>query len=119
AGSSKAVRARAATPAPTQAVPRNQPADLQLQSFRQAVAQAQIAKERDRQLELLRILDDTSARLNEGNPDDAAQELRGAQKVIKDLGKKHAIDVPTYANWNARLSALFATLHTTANLQDD
>ncbi|MFF2143873.1 protein kinase [Kitasatospora sp. NPDC058190] len=109
----------AALPAPTQAVPRNQPAALQLQSFRQAVAQAQITKEHDRQTELLRILDDTADRLNGGNPDDAAQQLKGAQKVIKDLGKKHAVDAPTYANWNARLSALFATLHATAGDQQD
>lgn len=108
-----------ASAAPTQAVPRNQPAALQLQSFRQAVAQTQVAKERDRQLELLKVLDDTAAALNEGNPDDAAQKLKGAQKVIKDLGKKHAIDGPTYANWNARLSALYATLHTAGDFQDD
>ncbi|MGA5818593.1 protein kinase domain-containing protein [Kitasatospora sp. NPDC094028] len=125
AAGTSAPAAPAATPsapagaAPTQAVPRNQPAALQLQSFRQAVAQTQITKERDRQLDLLRILDDTAARLNEGNPDDAAQQLKGAQKVIKDLGKKHAIDVPTYANWNARLSALYATLHTAGDFQDD
>ncbi|MFI9360479.1 protein kinase [Kitasatospora sp. NPDC053057] len=119
AATSAASTTPTAIPAPTQAVPRNQPAEVQLQSFRQAVAQAQITKERDRQTELLRILDDTAARLNEGNPDDAAQQLRSAQKTIKDLGKKHAIDVPTYANWNARLSALYATLHTTANFQDD
>ncbi|MGW2376897.1 protein kinase domain-containing protein [Kitasatospora sp. NPDC001683] len=119
AAGSAAPTTSAALPAPTQAVPRNQPAEVQLQSFRQAVAQAQITKERDRQTELLRILDDTAARLNEGNPDDAAQQLRGAQKTIKDLGKKHAIDVPTYANWNARLSALYATLHTAGNFQDD
>ncbi|MFJ7912151.1 protein kinase [Kitasatospora sp. NPDC096204] len=106
-------------PAPTSAVPRNQPAALQIQSFRQAVAQAQVGKERDKQTELLRILDTTAARLNEGNPDDAAQELRNAQKVVRDMGKKHAVDVPTYANWNTRLSALFATLHTAADLQDD
>ncbi|MFJ8470335.1 protein kinase [Kitasatospora sp. NPDC094011] len=105
------------TAAPTQVVPRNQPAELQLQSFRQAVAQTQITKERDKQMDLLRTLDDASARLNEGNPDDAAQTLRDAQKTIRDLGKKHAIDAPTYANWNARLSALYATLHTAANLQ--
>ncbi|MER7850476.1 protein kinase [Kitasatospora sp. NPDC096077] len=105
------------TAAPTQVVPRNQPAELQLQSFRQAVAQTQIAKERDKQMDLLRTLDDASARLNEGNPDDAAQTLKDAQKTIRDLGKKHAIDAPTYANWNARLSALYATLHTAANLQ--
>lgn len=100
-------------------VPRNQPAALQIQSFRQAVAQAQVGKERDKQSDLLRILDTTAARLNEGNPDDAAQELKNAQKVVRDMGKKHAIDVPTYANWNARLSALFATLHTAVDLQDD
>ncbi|MFJ8626542.1 protein kinase [Kitasatospora sp. NPDC093550] len=108
-----------AAPTPTQAVPRNQPAALQLQSFRQAVAQAQLGKDRDKQTELLRILDTTSARLNEGDPDAAAQELKNAQKVIKDMGKRHAVDAPTYANWNARLSALFATLHSAADLQDD
>ncbi|MEV7182771.1 protein kinase [Kitasatospora sp. NPDC093102] len=108
-----------APPASTAAVPRNQPAAQQIQSFRQAVAQAQVTKERDKQTDLLKILDATAARLNEGNPDDAAQELRNAQKVIRDMGKKHAVDVPTYANWNARLSALYATLHTTADLQDD
>ncbi|MFF2541452.1 protein kinase [Kitasatospora sp. NPDC058063] len=111
--------APSAPPAPTQAVPRNQPAALQIQAFRQAVAQAQVGRERDKQTDLLRILDTTAARLNEGNPDDAAQELKDAQKVVKDMGKKHAIDVPTYANWNARLSALFATLHTAVDLQDD
>ncbi|MFD4658497.1 protein kinase [Kitasatospora sp. NPDC058444] len=108
-----------APPASAPAVPRNQPAALQIQSFRQAVAQAQVGKERDKQADLLRILDTTAARLNEGNPDDAAQELKDAQKVVKDMGKKHAIDVATYANWNARLSALFATLHTAVDLQDD
>ncbi|MET8625728.1 protein kinase [Kitasatospora sp. NPDC004669] len=106
------------TPAPTQTVPRNQPAELQLQSFRQAVVQAPITKERDKQAELLRILDDSAARLNEGNPDEAAQTLKDAQKTIKDLGKKRAIDAPTNANWNARLGALFATLHATADNQD-
>ncbi|MER7672949.1 protein kinase [Kitasatospora sp. NPDC096128] len=116
---SAAATTPAALPAPTQAVPRNQPAELQLQSFRQAVAQAPITKERDKQQELLQILDETASRLNEGNPDDAAQELRAAQKTIKDLGKKRAIDAPTYANWNARLSALYATLHTASNVQDD
>nr|BFD92024.1 hypothetical protein KitaXyl93_33840 [Kitasatospora sp. Xyl93] len=108
-----------AAPASTQPVPRNQPAALQIQSFRQAVAQAHVGKERDKQTDLLKILDTAAARVNEGNPDDAAQELRSAQKVVRDLGKKHAVDVATYANWNARLSALFATLHTAADLQDD
>ncbi|WP_316522853.1 protein kinase domain-containing protein [Kitasatospora brasiliensis] len=106
-------------PASPPPVPRNQPAALQLQSFRQAVAQAHITKEQNRQADLLKVLDASAARLNEGDPDAAAQELKSAQKVVKDLGKKHAIDAPTYANWNARLAALFTTLHTTADLQDD
>ncbi|MFD5468359.1 protein kinase [Kitasatospora sp. NPDC127059] len=111
----------AGLPAATQPVPRNQPAALQLQSFRQAVAQAPITRERDKQADLLRTLDDALARVNEGNPDDAAQELKTAQKTIRDLAKKHSIDAPTYANWNARLGALFATLHAsaTADNQDD
>ncbi|GHF26944.1 hypothetical protein GCM10018790_00260 [Kitasatospora xanthocidica] len=107
------------TAAPTQAVPRNQPAALQLQSFRQAVAQAQVGKDRDKQLELLKILDTAAAQLNGGDPDAAAQDLKGAQKVVRDMAKKHAIDPLTNANWNARLSALFSTLHTAADLQDD
>ncbi|MEV8326512.1 protein kinase [Kitasatospora sp. NPDC056731] len=101
--------------APNPGVPRNQGAALQLNAFRQAVVQTPVGgKEHDRQAELLRILDDASARLNEGNPDDAAQELKDAQKVIRDLAKKHAIDGPTSANWNARLGALLITLHATA-----
>ncbi|MFJ7274907.1 protein kinase [Kitasatospora sp. NPDC098663] len=101
--------------APNPGVPGNQGAALQLNAFRQAVVQAPVGgKEHDRQAQLLRILDDASARLNEGNPDDAAQELKDAQKVIRDLAKKHAIDGPTYANWNARLGALLITLHATA-----
>ncbi|MFF0412595.1 protein kinase [Kitasatospora sp. NPDC004745] len=100
-------------------VPRNQAPALQLNAFRQAVAQAQVGKDRDRQVELLRILDDASARLNEGSPDDAAQELKDAQKVIRDMAKKHAIDPATNANWNARLSALLITLHATAGDQND
>ncbi|MFJ3214662.1 protein kinase [Kitasatospora sp. NPDC086801] len=101
--------------APGPANPRNQAPALQLNAFRQAVVQAQVGgKEHDRQVELLRILDAASARLNEGSADDAAQELKDAQKVIRDLAKKHAIDGPTNANWNARVSALLITLHATA-----
>ncbi|MER7585396.1 protein kinase [Kitasatospora sp. NPDC097691] len=119
ASATSAAAATPSAPVPTQAVPRNQPAALQLQSLRQAVAQAQVGKDRDRQTELLRILDTASAHLNEGDPDAAAQELKGAQKVIKDMAKKHAIDPLTNANWNARLSAIFTTLHATADNQDD
>ncbi|MFD7901103.1 protein kinase [Kitasatospora sp. NPDC059722] len=107
-------------PAPTPTVPRNQPPAVQLNALRQAVAQTQVGgKDRGGQVELLRILDDASARLNEGSPDDAAQDLKDAQKVVRDMSKRHAIDGPTTKDWNARLGALFTALHTQADNQND
>ncbi|MBV6697039.1 protein kinase [Kitasatospora aureofaciens] len=106
--------------APSPTVPRNQPPAVQLNALRQAVAQTPIGgKERDRQMELLRVLDSAAASLNEGNPDDAAQGLKDAQKLVRDLSKKHAIDGPTTQNWNSRLGALFSALHTAADNQND
>ncbi|MGW2252131.1 protein kinase domain-containing protein [Kitasatospora sp. NPDC001660] len=110
----------AGPPAATPTVPRNQPPAAQLNALRQAVAQTQIGgKDRDRQVELLRVLDDAAARLNEGGPDDATQDLRDAQKLVRDLSKKHAIDGPTSKDWNARLGALFTALHAAADNPDD
>ncbi|MEE1786842.1 protein kinase [Streptomyces sp. SP17BM10] len=106
--------------APSPTVPRNQSPAVQLNALRQAVAQTQIAgKERDHQVELLRVLDDAAARLNEGSPDDAVQDLKDAQKLVRDLAKKRAIDGPTGKDWNARLGALFTALHTAADNQND
>ncbi|MFI6846059.1 protein kinase domain-containing protein [Kitasatospora sp. NPDC050467] len=103
------------TPSATSTPPRGQAAAAQLNALRQAVAQAQITKERDRQLDLLHTLDDASARLNQGQPDDAVQELKNAQKIVRDMAKKHAIDALTSANWNTRLSVLITSLNAAAD----
>ncbi|MQS13456.1 serine/threonine protein kinase [Streptomyces kaniharaensis] len=109
-----------ALPTPTPTIPRNQPPAVQLSALRQAVAQTPVGgKAADRQAELLRVLDDASARLNENNPDAAAQGLKDAQKVVRDMSKKHAIDGPTAQNWNSRLGSLLSALHTAADNQND
>ncbi|MEV7776926.1 protein kinase [Kitasatospora sp. NPDC088351] len=103
---------RTPTPTPSATMPANsQSSAVQINALRQSVAQTQVTKDRDRQVELLRTLDDASARLIESKPDDAAKELKNAQKIVRDLAKKHAIDGPTYLNWNSRLGVLLATLH--------
>ncbi|MEU6231876.1 protein kinase [Kitasatospora sp. NPDC047058] len=103
------------TPAP----PRGQGPAVQLNALRQAVAQTQVGKERDRQLELLHALDDAAARLNQGQPDDAAQELKNAQRTVRDLAKKHAIDGRTSQDWNSRLSGLITSLNAADRSQQD
>lgn len=102
--------AATATPTP----PRGQTPAVQLNALRQVVAQTQMTKERDRQLDLLHTLDDAAARLNQGKEDDAVQELKNAQKTVRDLTKKHAIDGPTAQNWNSRLSTLITSLSASA-----
>ncbi|WP_395295523.1 protein kinase [Kitasatospora hibisci] len=110
----------AATPTavPSTTPPRNQGPAVQLNALRQAVAQTQVGKERDRQIDLLHTLDDAAARLNQGQPDDAAQELKGAQRIVRDLAKKRAVDGQTSQNWNSRLSALITSLNAAADRDD-
>ncbi|MEV0536542.1 protein kinase [Kitasatospora sp. NPDC050463] len=107
------------TPSATPTPPRGQTPAVQLNALRQVVAQAQLTKERDRQIDLLHTLDDAAARLNQGKEDDAVQELKNAQKTVRDLAKKHAIDGPTSQNWNARLSALITSLNASAALDQN
>ncbi|MCG6497141.1 protein kinase [Kitasatospora sp. A2-31] len=111
----------AATPttAPSTTPPRNQSPAVQLNALRQSVAQTQVGKERDRQIDLLHTLDDAAARLNQGQPDDAAQELKGAQRIVRDMAKKHAVDGQTSQNWNSRLSALITSLNAAADRNDN
>ncbi|GAA1411253.1 hypothetical protein GCM10009639_62780 [Kitasatospora putterlickiae] len=105
--------APATTPAP------HDPAPLvQINALRQSIAQTQVEKDRGRQIELLRTLDEATARLNEGRPDDAAARLKSAQRSVRDLAKKHAIDGPTYQSWNSRLSSLVTSLNAEADEED-
>ncbi|WP_327074017.1 protein kinase [Kitasatospora purpeofusca] len=114
----------ATTPSPTPpAVPTTQPPHnqaplVQINALRQSIAQTQVEKDRARQIELLRTLDEATARLNEGRPDDAAAKLKSAQRTVRDLAKRHAIEGQTYQNWNSRLSSLITSLNATADQED-
>ncbi|MER6397488.1 protein kinase [Kitasatospora sp. NPDC001603] len=100
-----------ATPTAAPTPPRGQAPAVQLNALRGAVAQTQMTKERDRQLDLLHTLDGAAARLNQGKEEDAAQELKNAQRTVRELAKKHAIDAQTAQNWNTRLSTLITALN--------
>ncbi|MER7702052.1 protein kinase [Kitasatospora sp. NPDC097605] len=105
--------APATTPAP------HDPAPLvKINALRGNIAQTPVEKERARQVELLRTLDEATARLNEGRPDDAAAKLKSAQRTVRDLAKKHAIDGPTYQSWNSQLSSLVTSLNAVADEED-
>ncbi|MDY0812199.1 protein kinase domain-containing protein [Kitasatospora purpeofusca] len=104
--------------APTTQPPHNQAPLVQINALRQSIAQTQVEKDRARQIELLRTLDEATARLNEGHPDDAASKLKSAQRTVRDLAKRHAIEGQTYQSWNSRLSSLITTLDATADRND-
>ncbi|MFB6892946.1 protein kinase [Kitasatospora sp. NPDC056327] len=103
---------------PSTPAPHNPAPLLQINALRQSIAQTQMEKDRNRQVDLLRTLDEATARLNEGRPDDAAGKLKGAQRTVRDLARKHAIDGQTYQNWNSRLSGLITSLNATADEED-
>lgn len=104
--------------APTTQPPHNQAPLVQINALRQSIAQTQMEKDRARQIELLRTLDEATARLNEGRPDDAASKLKSAQRTVRDLAKRHAIEGQTYQSWNSRLSSLITSLNATADQND-
>ncbi|MFE7559009.1 protein kinase [Kitasatospora sp. NPDC057500] len=106
--------APAGTPAPHDPAPL-----MQINALRQSIAQTQVEKDRGRQIELLRTLDEATARLNEGRPDDAAAKLKSAQRSVRDLAKKHAIDGQTHQNWNSRLSSLITSLNAVADEEEE
>ncbi|MFF1867481.1 protein kinase [Kitasatospora herbaricolor] len=101
-----------ATASPTPTKPQGPAA--QLVALRELVAKAQLQKERDKQADLLRALDDAGKALAAGREADAQQELKDAQRIVRDLAKKHAIDTATSLNWQARLTVLVNTVHPAA-----
>ncbi|GGV03471.1 hypothetical protein GCM10010495_13600 [Kitasatospora herbaricolor] len=100
------------TASPTPTKPQGPAA--QLVALRELVAKAQLQKERDKQADLLRALDDAGKALAAGREADAQQELKDAQRIVRDLAKKHAIDTATSLNWQARLTLLVNTVHPAA-----
>ncbi|MEU9131745.1 protein kinase [Kitasatospora sp. NPDC048540] len=79
--------------------------------LRAAVAQTRMPKDRDRQADLLRVLDTAALAVVGHRPDDAEDALREAQRLVKDLTKRHAVDGDTAQAWQSRLSSLIAAVH--------
>ncbi|MFC9325014.1 protein kinase [Kitasatospora sp. NPDC057015] len=104
--------AKPSSAVPTTAAPtRPQGPAVQLAALRELVAKAQMPKERDRQSDLLHSLDDAAEAVGEGRGADAQQDVKEAQRIVRDLAKKHAIDTATSLNWQARLTLLAGTVH--------
>ncbi len=82
-----------------------------LAALRAAVEQAQFSKQPDKQSELLGYLDDAAAALASHQPQQADSSLRDAQRLIRDLTKKHAIDGPTAQNWQGRINSVLGGAH--------
>ncbi|MFD0571485.1 hypothetical protein ACFQ0T_22630 [Kitasatospora gansuensis] len=77
-------------------------------ALRAVVAQADPGKERDRYRALLDELDQAAQAFTAQEPQDAESALRNAQRLVRDLAKKHAIDNTTSQAWQAKLGALLA-----------
>ncbi|MFJ8040574.1 protein kinase [Kitasatospora sp. NPDC096147] len=76
--------------------------------LRSSVAQSDFDRDRDRQQDLLERLDEAADALGDRQPDDAARSLKEAQKMVRDLGKRHAIDGDTSLLWQAKIGAVIA-----------
>ncbi|MFC6597098.1 protein kinase domain-containing protein [Kitasatospora paranensis] len=104
--------ASSADPTPTaEPSPTAKPgAALQLLQLRQDVAGTDMPKDRDRKAVLLGLLDSASTAVANHHPDDAVQRLHAAQKVVRDLVKRHAVDSATGQDWQSRLGTVIGTL---------
>jgi len=86
----------------------------QIAQLRASVAQTTFTKERDRQDDLTRVLDDATQAVAERQFDDAEDRLKDAQRLVRDLQKRKAVDAATLAQWQARLTATIALAHAQA-----
>ncbi|WP_371497913.1 protein kinase [Kitasatospora sp. NBC_00374] len=84
---------------------------LGIAQLRAVVAQTRINRDRDRQEELMQILDEAARSVVSRHPDTAEDQLRDAQKVVRDLAKRKAIDGDTSQAWQSRLTSLIAAVH--------
>lgn len=91
------------------ATPKPGPA-ANLAALRAAVAQADLGKERERKRELLNELDEAAEALTGREPEDAESALRNAQRVVRDLDRKKAIDSATSQAWQAKISSVLSAL---------
>jgi serine/threonine-protein kinase len=79
--------------------------------LRANVQQTPFNKDKGGQSDLTQLLDDAAQAVTDQRPDDAVSSLRDAQKTVRDLAKRRAIDGPTAQNWQGRLGAIINALH--------
>ncbi|MDH6111287.1 putative Ser/Thr protein kinase [Kitasatospora sp. MAP12-15] len=119
AGASTPVQAApgANSAAPTPAVQSTPPAasasarpapSAALAALSAEVAQAQLPG--DRQAALLKTLDAASAAISAGRQPVAVLQLKSAQRQVRDLSKKHAVDGATAASWQHQLDSIISSL---------
>ncbi|MGW6918798.1 protein kinase domain-containing protein [Kitasatospora sp. NPDC054939] len=75
-------------------------------AFRQTVSQTRPSRDHERHAEVVRMLGEAVDRLEDDQPEAAERELKNAQRAVKDLGRKHAIDSQTAQAWQSKLSSL-------------
>lgn len=97
-----------ASPASSPAATGKQTPDQVVSALRDEVAQAALPK--DRQTALLKTLDAASTAITDGKQQDAVQQLKSAQRQVRDLAKKHAVDGPAAATWQRQLTTAISTL---------
>ncbi|WP_052509648.1 protein kinase domain-containing protein [Kitasatospora griseola] len=86
----------------------------QLAQLRADIAQTAFAREGDRQDALTSLLDQATQDVNDHRADDAEGALKDAQRLLRDLQKRKAVDPPTLSNWTNRLNAALAAVHAQA-----
>jgi serine/threonine-protein kinase len=79
--------------------------------LRANVQQTPFNKDKGGQADLTQLLDDASQAVTDQRPDDAVSSLRDAQKTVRDLAKRRAIEGPVAQNWQGRLGAIINALH--------
>ncbi|QKW20240.1 serine/threonine protein kinase [Kitasatospora sp. NA04385] len=91
----------------------------QLTQLRAEVAQTTFDRDRDKQDDLTALLARAAQSVNDKQPADAEDSLKDAQRLVRDLQRRKAVDAPVLIGWQTRLAALTTAVHLQAAQQDD
>ncbi|MFE9427157.1 protein kinase [Kitasatospora sp. NPDC006697] len=74
---------------------------------------------KDRQVPLVKTLDTALAALGQQQPDAAVQALKGAQRQVRDLAKKHTVDPQLSGSWQRQLGSVIGSLSADGGAPDN
>lgn len=94
-------------------------AQAALKALRADVAKTDMSKDRVRKEALLRTLDAAAKAAGEKDWEAAEERVKAAQRVVRDLAKRHTIPAATYQSWQGRLSSVLTTVHQKAAQKAD